>query len=161
MPTQPDFRWSTLADCRAAGLDDLIAAHWEEIEDHRDVSPVAVDWPRYIALERLGQLKMASLWAGGQMVGYASFFVCPPMHSRGTIWAVCDAIYLDPGHRRGWAGVKLIKDAEHGLRAMGARIIMFSVKDDDLAGKRQRGTAGRLLARLGYSPFDRSWSKVL
>lgn len=150
-------------EARAAGLDDMLALHWEEIEDHREVSPIDPDWSRYKALERAGQLKIGALFVGAKMVGYNIFFVYAPLHSRSTTWAISDVLWLDPDHRRGWAGVKLLKAAERGLRDMGAKVILYSVKDDppDLASKRQRGTASRLLQRLGYSSFDRSWSKAL
>jgi len=159
---RPEFRWSTLAECRAAGLDDMLALHWEEIEDHRDVSPMAVDWPRYRALEAQGQLKIGALWLGADLIGYNAFFVHAPLHSRNTLWAIGDVLWLDPDHRKGWAGVRLVREAERGLKDMGAKVILYAVKEDaDLAGKRQRDIAGKLLARLGYAPFERSWSKVL
>jgi hypothetical protein len=156
-----DFRWSTLAECRAAGLDDLVALHWEEVEDHHDVSPLDMDWPRYADLERRGDLKIGALWSGGDLVGYNVFFVYRPIHFRRTVWAISDGIWLDPAHR-GPAGIRLIVEAEQGLREMGARVILYSVKDgDDLSSKRHRGSVGELLRRLGYVSFDRSWSKAL
>jgi GNAT superfamily N-acetyltransferase len=159
---RPEFSWIGIERARDLGLDDMLALHWEEIEDHRDVSPMDVDWPRYKALERAGQLKIGALLLGGRMVGYNVFFLHAPLHSRSTLWAVNDVLWLDPEHRRGWAGVKLLKAAEQGLRKMGAKVILYSAKEAvDLAGKRQRDTAGRLLARLGYSSFDRAWSKAL
>lgn len=161
MIASTEFGWITLAEARRDGLDDLVALHWEAIEDFRDVSPLDVDWPQYAALERAGRLKIGGLYAGGRMVGYASFFLHAPLHSRSTLWAINDAIWLDPDHRRGWAGVKLVKACERGLRGMGARIIMYSTKPDDLAGNRARGTAGRLLERLGYGLVDTAWAKAL
>lgn len=159
------FRWISLAHAQAFGIADLIAMHWEDIEDHRDVAPLDIDWSRYRVLEKVGQLKIGGLFApafdGETLVGYNIFFVHPLLHHRSTLWAISDGMYLDPEHRRGAAGIQLITEAEAGLRAAGAKVILYSVKADDLAGKRQRGIAGKLLPRLGYQPFDQSWSKVL
>lgn len=156
------FAWITIAEARAAGLDDMLALHWEEIEDHKDVSPFDPNWPAYVNLERLGQLKVGALRRGGEMIGYNIFFLYPPLHHRSTVWAISDVLYLDPEHRRGWAGVKLIKEAEAGLKAMGARVILYGVKEDrNLSRSRSHDSVGQLLSKLGYASFDRSWSKAL
>lgn len=162
MRTKLEFRWTTLAEVRAAGADDMAIFHWEEVESHHNASPIDMDWPGYLALERQGRLKIASLWKGERLIGYSSYFVYCPLHSRRTLWAISDAIYVDPEHRRGWAGVKLLKEAELGLKAMGAKVILYSVKTDrNLSRKRDRDSVGLLLEKLGYGSFDQSWSKAL
>lgn len=157
-----EFAWASIAEARAAGLDDLLALHWEEIEHHQDVSPMAVDWPGYQVMERTGRLKLGLARIGGELVGYNIFFVHRPMHSAGTPWAFSDVLYLDPAHRRGWNGVKLIKQAEADLRAAGARVVVYGVKPDrNLSSRRHGDTISGLLSRLGYRPFETSWSKAL
>ena len=163
-PTNPklEFRWATLAEVRAAGADDLAVLHWEEIEGHHDASPIDIDWKGYAALERAGTLKIASLWKGDRLIGYNVFFVYRPLHSRTTLWAISDVLYVDPEHRRGWTGVKLLKESELGLKAMGAKVILYSVKTNrNLSLKRDRDSVGLLLEKLGYGSFDQSWSKSL
>lgn len=162
MSSKLDFRWATLAEVRAAGADDLAVFHWEEVESHQDVSPIDMDWQGYLALERQGRLKIGSLWLGPKLIGYASFFLYCPLHHRRTLWAISDAIYVDPDHRKGWAGVKLVKESERGLKGFGAKVILYSVKTDrNLSRKRDRDSVGLLLERLGYGSFDQSWSKAL
>ena len=162
MPKRVEFRWVTLAEARAAGADDLTALHWEEIEHHKDAAPLDIDWASYRDMERNGRLKIGSVWSGGAMIGYNAFFVWKPLHHRSTLWAVSDVIYLDPAHRQGWAGVKLIKEAERGLKAMGVRIVLYSVKPDrNLKRSRVRDSISLLLQRLGYGAFEVSWTKVL
>jgi len=154
------FEWVALNWALDRGLEDLMQAHWEEIEDHQDVAPLDVDWRQYHQLAASGFLKLRGALCGDDLIGYNAFFVHATLHHASTLWAVNDGIFLDPAHRRGDTGKRLITETEDALKELGVRIILYSVKDD-FAGKRQRGNAGRLLARLGYQTFDRSWSKVL
>lgn len=157
----PEFRWTSLGEARDLGLDDLLALNWEEVEHHKDVSPFDPNWPAYRDLERRGQLQIAIMTLAGKLIGYNVFFVTPPLHHKSTVWAVNDMVYLLPEHRRGAAGIKLIAQAEKGLKAMGVRVILYGSKPDLSDGDGRDSVAGRLLCQLGYEPFDRSWSKAL
>lgn len=148
----------TIDQLRASGFDDLLVAHYEEVEDPH--SPMAVNWPAYYGLERQGVLQVFALRRDGRLIGYSSWFVQPPLHHRGTLWAVCDAVYVDPDERRGWAGVKLIRGAEQMLREQGAKVVSYNVKPD-LDGKRGRDSVGHLLRRLGYRLAEECWAIYL
>lgn len=154
------FGWEPIARARADGLDDMIALDWEELEHHKDTSPFDPNWPTYLRLERDGVYRLAVLRKNGVMVGYNGFFIQPPLHSRSTLWAVNDLVYVDPDHR-GLAGVKMLRQTEHMLRELGVRIVMYASKPHDLSGKRGRDSVGQLFEKLGYEPFDQSWTKVL
>lgn len=149
-----------LDTARATGLDDLLALDFDELEGHQDVSPLDVNWPAYYGLERAGVLKILALRRAGALIGYNIFFLQPPLHSRRTLWAVNDVLYLTPEERRGWTGVFLVRRSEQMLREMGARVIMYASKPD-LSSKRHRDSVGRLFARLGYGVFDHTWTKAL
>ena len=156
------FEWLSVDRARNLGLDDLLVLNWEEIEDHKDVSPFDPDWPAYQALDRRGALKLGGLLQDGKLIGYNIFFLHKPLHHRSTLWAISDLVYLAPEHRAGRNGLFLLVEAEKRLREMGAKVILYGVKEGvDLSLKRDRGSVGALLAKMGYGSFDRSWSKAL
>jgi L-amino acid N-acyltransferase YncA len=159
---RPRFAWETLAAARAAGIEDLIALNWEEVEDHKAASPLAIDWNAYQQLERQGVLRVGLMRAAGLLVGYNVFFVKPTLHHRQTVWAVNDLVYLDPEARRGMAGVLLISEAERLLRAEGVRAVFYCSKlGPDLGEKRGRGSVAALLSGLGYNAYETTWLKTL
>lgn len=151
---------ATLDALRADGFDDLLVENFAETGMHDDVSPLAVNWPAYYGLERSGVLRSFALRRGGRLIGYTLFFLQPTLHSRRTVWAVNDLIWVRPDERRGRAGVTLIRRSEQLLREAGARVILYASKPD-LSNKHGYDSVGRLFAKLGYGPFDHSWSKEL
>lgn len=147
---------------RAEGVEDLVATQWEEVEDHHERCPLAIDWPAYYAMERAGIFKALALRRGSRLIGYSSWFIKPLLHHRLTTWAVCDILYVDPTSR-GRAGVTLIRGAEPVLRDLGAQVILYTVKPSkgDLDDTRPRDRVGALLRRLGYSLAEESWARWL
>lgn len=151
------FEWASIDKARDLGLDDMLALNWEEVEDHKDVSPLDINWRAYRDLERQGILKLGILLKDGLLIGYNIFFVNCPLHHRSTLWAISDLIYLDRSAKHP-AGLLLITEAERRLRELGVKVILYGVK---LSPQRGRGSVGQLLAKLGYGSFDQSWSKTL
>lgn len=152
------FDWVSIAKARNLGLDDLLALNWEEIEDHKDVSPIDINWRGYADLERQGILKLGALTLDGKLIGYNIFFVNCPLHHKSTLWAISDLVYLDPAHRKGRTGVFLFTEAERKLADFNVKIILYGVK---LSIKPGRGSVGALLQKLGYRSFDQSWTKTV
>lgn len=164
MPTTPrlEFAWTPLEAARHAGIEDLTALEWEEIEHHQDVSPLDVDLAGYRELERIGRLRIGLLRRDGELIGCVIFLINQPLHHRRTTWAVCDAIYVLPEHRRGWAGVHLVKAACAGLKADGVKIVLIAEKPDrNLDPRSGRARLGRLLQLMGFGAYEHVWSKVL
>lgn len=150
---------ATLAEARAEA-EDLLALHWEEVEDHHAISPLAINWPAYRDLERTGVFRTYLLRRGAQVVGYSCWFLQPLLHHATTRWAVCDLLYVTPGERKGWTGVFLIRESVRLLKADGAKIINVSVKPrSNLATQRGRGTVGSLLEKLGFTLAEEVWVK--
>lgn len=154
---------ASIDQARAEGFEDLLVAHWEEVET--DPSPMAPNWPGYYALERSGILKMLLLRRGGRLIGYSVWFVQPPLHHRATPWAICDLLYVEPDERKGWTGAFLIRQSERLLRGLGARVIVCNVKPrsrrENLDYQRGRDSVGHLLRRLGYALYEEVWARHL
>lgn len=154
--------WGSIDEGLVDGLEDLFALHWEEIEIEHAKVPLAVDWSGYRSLERGGSLRAAYLRLAGRLIGYNVFFVQPVLHHKLTTWAVNDVIYIDPAHRKGYAGAKLIRWCEKELAAQGVKVIFYSVKiTGRLGSKHHRGSVGDLLVKLGYAPVEAAFAKYL
>ncbi len=158
------LEWGTLDEARAEGFEDMAALHWEEVEIEHERVPLAPNWKAYRDLERQGVLRSALLRRDGALVGYAAWFVQPPLHHSLTLWAVSDLFYVDPAER-GRAGAFLLRRSEQMLRDLGVRVIYYGVKPvkqpGDLGYKRGRDSVGRLLSKLGYAKIEEAWAKFL
>lgn len=162
MANDPLFAWETLDAALADGLADLVALHWEEAATDKDAFPMAPDWPGYRATERAGALKILTFRRGAALLGYNIFFVQPTLHHRNSLWAINDLIYLDPDHRRGLAGARLIREAEARLRLLGVKKIAYASKPHVHLGHGKVGaTLGDLLVKLGYKHAESIFDKVL
>jgi hypothetical protein len=106
----------------------LLRHHFDEVETHRDVSPLEPDWPRYVAMEEMGLLKVFTARDAGMLVGYAVFGVMPSMHSKNVVHAINDIVYIKPAYRRGTNAIRFILWMEKQMKSMGAMRIFFNVK---------------------------------
>ena len=152
--------WEPLSRLMRDGIEDLLIEHYEEVAQDKERIPYAPDWDDYYRLERAGVFKALSLRLDGALAGYNWFWVMPHRHNRHTLMATNDVIYLRPLARKGWNGVRLIRQAEQDLRALGVVKIMYHSKPDVLLG-RNGGTLGGLLEKLGYEFSETVHKKVL
>jgi len=156
------FRITALEEALAAGLEDLLVLHWEEVaQDHRD-APLAPDWPKYRHLARAGVLTVFGAWRGVRLVGYNVFFVQPTLHHANTLWALNDLLYLEPEERLGSAGIRLVSFAETELAKRGVKKVLYQPNIIAHFGRgKARGTVGDLLAKLGYRHVENVYAKGL
>ena len=145
--------WGTIAQGLDLGLADMLALDWAEVEEDQDACPLSINWQHYRTQERLGVLQSLYMTLDGKLIGYNVFFVHCPGHHSLTQMAICDLIYLEPEHRRGARGVRLIAEPETRFAAMGVRRVLYSVK--------ARGNVGELLERCGYAPYEVVFAKQL
>lgn len=163
MATDPiTFAPEPLGPLLADGLEDLLFSHWQEVEQHQEEMPLSVDWPKYLMLERVGIYRAIVARHKGRLVGYAAYFVQPPLHHAQSTWAVNDVLFLDPHYRRGSTGTRLIAFAEETMRELGAKLI--TQEDRKLANstsEKGRATLGDLLLRKGYTLAGKVYAKLL
>lgn len=157
-----DLRWGTIQEARDLGIEDMLALHWEEIELNQETVPLAINWSAYRDLERRGILKTLLMLIGGRLIGYSVFFVQPTLHHMSTRWAVNDILYLEPERRKGLAGARLVRGAEPMLAELGVEMVIYTVKmTGNLRSNRRDGSVGELLKKLGYSPYEATFTKPL
>lgn len=154
-----EFAWDKLSRLLEEGLDDHIREHWEEVALDKETVPYAPDYGRYLDMEQKGLFRIMSMRRGGRLVGYNAFFTMPHLHYRFTMHALNDVIYIDPEERRGWAGVRLIMEAEKALARLADPVKIFYHTKLHVA--EDRGTVGRILERLGYAHVERVYAKVV
>lgn len=148
-----NFQTEKLDRLLADGLDELIWAHWEETETDRDAIPLAVDWDYYRGIERARGYIIVSARQDGRLVGYNAFFLNKHAKYRFTTIAVNDVMYLAPDARRGWAGVRLIREAQGILQEGGARRIIYAINENP--------RLAALLAALGYGKRGEVFSRLV
>lgn len=155
----------------------LLHTHYLEITTDKAIKPLDVDWDRYRDMEEAGALRIMTardvkdilaqpLGAvrihkshdtekgyRGRLVGYFCSFVIKHVHYQQTTMAINDVLYVDPVHRRGMVGYKLIKRAAEDLKNLGADILIIHMKVDY--------PFRNLLIRQGYTLTEENWEKVL
>ena len=154
------LEWEPVRRLLDEGIEDLMAAHWEEVAVDKTEIPFAPDWPRVFALEAQKILYSAALRRDGRLVGYNAFHVLPHIHYRHSTHAVNDVIYLDPDER-GFAGIKLVKGTEALLKELGVVKVMYRSKMHVKIGARGESTIGDMLSHIGYRLDEEVFSKLI
>lgn len=105
----------------------LTVGHWQETEagfSDSEPNPCA---EVYDAMAAVGGLVAFSAMDGGEVIGYASAFVCRHPHYDMVI-AHHDTLYLHPEHRAGTAGIRLMKALETEAARRGAVRMLWHAK---------------------------------
>lgn len=131
----------------------LLRAHWAEIAQYPDI-PLSPDFDCYKHLEAHGQLRIyTARHSSYALIGYAIYTVSPALHYSNSIQAKQDVLFLQPEHRAGRIGWKLIAFADELLRQDGVQVVYQHVKTDH--------DFGPLLERIGYRFCDKLYSRRL
>ena len=147
-------RIETWADLWRDGQE-LFKQHYDELALHKDAMPMGLDNDFYLGLERRDFLLVVAARRGGELVGYyVGILIAHHPHNKdaGKV-ATCDMFYVGKEHRRGGAGVKLLRAVENELRKQGVRKATISTK------KHFENAA--LLDALGWEVTDIVRQKVL
>lgn len=132
----------------------LLERHYDEIAENKDViGPVRVDVPTYLALEKLGKLRILTARNDGNLVGYFSFFVGRNLHYD-IIGSTEDVYWVAPEYRGvPRLALRLFIEAEKIMRAESCVISTIKTKvANDHEG---------FFAKIGYRPFERVYCKTL
>jgi GNAT superfamily N-acetyltransferase len=133
---------------------DLIIEHWKDVALNQDSTPLDPDWDRYTKLAAAGILHITSARTeDGELVGYAVCLITPHLRYKSVKWAEGDVFYLQPAHRKGSAGTRLMQAAEDAMRAHGVTKIIQKVKIHN--------DVGAVFERMGYKAIERVFVKEL
>lgn len=134
-------------------IQELLRLHWEEIALNKDIIKLNPDWEQYEEAEKAGALRGFTAREDGKLVGYFVVLVNRSLHYKDHLFANNDIIFLHPEHRKGLAGVKLIKFAVDCLRADGVSMLFINTK--------VHRPFGPVLERLGFNHIENVFSKRL
>ncbi len=146
------FQEEVLAEVRAEA-EPLLVRHWEEIALHRDRIALDIDWDAYHKLDAAGMLHITTARDDGALVGYVCYVLVHNLHYKSQFVADCDIFWLDPDHRKGTLGMRLIQASERFVITHGVNQIVTRTK--------LHLDIGPLLERLGYEPIERVYTKLV
>lgn len=123
-------------------IEPLLALHWAEIANNRDVVKLNPDWEKYAKIDASGLVTFFTVRDGGRLVGYSLFITFPLLHYKDVITATNDIIFLLPEYRKGTCGTRLIKMCHDELMKSGVDKILWHVKP--------HSDWSPILERMGY-----------
>jgi GNAT superfamily N-acetyltransferase len=127
----------------------LIKAHWDEVE--QIARPLAPLWETYREAEKKDALVCFVARKNDDVVGYAVFFFVTDLHSRQTLVAFNDSVFLKKDCRKGGAGKAFLEYCDEELEKTGVQLILWQVKPvPDFSGT---------LKAIGYKHFNTTYAR--
>ena len=125
----------------------LIAEHWNEVASKDGGRQLNVDWDTFNLYEKTNHLVTIVARDDGEVVGYAVFIIMKQLHAMDYLMAHNDALFLKKEHRKGRAGIMLIKESNKILGELFPGILVaWHVKP--------HMDFSPILIKLGYSKLD-------
>lgn len=131
----------------------LFAEHWREIGVDHDAVPMDMDFEIYEKYHEIGYLKITTVRADGDLVGYCMALVCSHLHYRSTLFALGDLYYLDQEYRKGAAGMRMFIEHEKNMRALGVKKMTTITK--------LHHDRSQMFEKLGWKAQETTYVKVL
>ena len=132
----------------------LLDMHWEDVALDQETVHLNPNWPLYRTADDTGALHITTARVeDGELVGYAIYLLSSNAHYKQLAVADGDIFWLHPDHRKGMAGVRLLRKAEEFLIARGVHKILNKVK--------LHKDVGIVFERLGYTPIERVYAKTV
>lgn len=130
----------------------IISEHWDEIVTDKSGRALDVDWEAFRSMESAGMLCTIIAREDRDVIGYAVFILHRHLHAKATMCAHNDALFLRADHRKGRAGIALIKESEKILSEIAGNVLVFwHVKPSrDFGG---------LLERIGYKKYETLYAR--
>jgi len=131
----------------------LLREHYKEIGLYNDkvLFDPAID--QYEVMDDMDMLYILTARDDGKLIGYYSCFIQPNLHYQQTLTSVNDVFYIHPDFRKGFVGIKLLKEAEKHMRALGVDVMSLEFKT--------YAPLDPLLERLGWDYTARFYSKYI
>lgn len=134
-------------------MKELYEYHWEEIAGDKDIIKLKPNYKAYLNMDSLGILNLVTVRDGDKLVGYHLSMVYPHLHYTDSLTAFTDIFFLKKEYRKGRVGITLFKFMEKTLQERGVQKIYM--------GTKLSLDIGKLLERLGYTPIERLYTKIL
>jgi hypothetical protein len=127
--------------------------HYDEIAGPNPLT-LDPDWQKYDDYWFQGVLHIVGARNEmGELVGYLFSLIGPHLHYKSTRCAFLDLYWLEPQYRKGMNGVRLFREAEESLRALGVKKVFGQTKVwKDISV---------IFDRLGWKQAEITYTKVL
>ncbi len=149
MTTYAVERWHDLK----AEMLPLLDRHWREIALNHAQVPLDIDMGRYDTLDAQGVLRILTVRRVGLLIGYHVAIVSTHLHYKSTLHGITDVYYIAPEARHGVTGMRMFQAVESDLRGLGVRKLVTATKI--------HFDQGPLFERLGYTPVERLYTKMI
>lgn len=146
------FRVENIAVIRDEAMA-VVARHYDEIAQFKQVQELDPDWPAYERAEQAGKLWVMTARREGAIVGYIIMILSYDMHYRKMFRATEDVHFLIPEYRRGLLGYRMLALTKKEMVAKGCKTITFRTKAD--------ADHGKLFERLGGVLHDLVYTIVV
>lgn len=134
-------------------LKPILFEHWGELALYSDIA-LDPEFELYETLQKNGMLAFYSVRRGGELVGYAIFFIRKSPHYRTTLWAVSDIVLIRKPFRNFGVGTKLFDFIENDLRKQGVKVMHVMTKAS-------HPELGQLMRKRGYMNSEINFSHRL
>jgi len=128
----------------------LLARNIGEV-DVAECPAANINWDMYLGFDAQGVLHITTARVDGELAGYALFFVLPDPHNAGRLMAEADVYYMAPEHRKGFAAIRLMREAEKELKQRGCRHVVIRVNMEH--------DCSAVARYLKYRPIETVWCK--
>ena len=134
-------------------LKEIIAIHHKELGVYNDRISLEVMWEKYFSLEDAGVLHVLTARDGDKLIGYYISMVYPHLHYASELFSINDILFIHPDYRKGFTGIKLLKEAEKQMRNLGVTVISLGFKT--------YAPFDKILDRLGWDFTEKIYTKYL
>lgn len=133
-------------------MEAIFPEHYEELCVTKDF-PMAPDYDAYKRMVELGMIRVVTVRADKELIGYIIFIIQPHLHYKTCLTAFEDLYYLKKEYRLGRIGIRMFKYAEEVLKRIGVnRIIMHTKVHQDNS---------KIFEYLGYKNTDKLFTKLI
>jgi len=132
----------------------LVIDHWEDVALNKNDTPLDPNWEGYAQIfdAGIGHI-MTARTEEGKLVGYSVCTMVPHLRYKSVKWAEGDIFFLHPDYRKGREGIRLLKAAEHMMKALGAEKLYQKIK--------LHKDVGKVFEHMGYHAIERVYVKDL
>ena len=135
------IRYCTIDEIEhAPNIDALMVEYAEEAHNPELPSP-DVQFAHYRALEAADLIVPIGAWVGDELVGFVGVLASKMPH-HGAMLAITESFFVAKAHRKGGAGLKLLRAAEHHAKGIGSPCLIVNAPHG--------GALEAVMPKLGY-----------
>ena len=127
----------------APGFAALVEQYEAEAGRNPDLAGSPPDRERYLALEGIGMIACVAAMCDGVLIGVCALLITPLTHYQSRVIATVESIFLLDEHRKGGAGLELLRVAKEIALEAGAAGVYISAP--------KGGRLERILPRIGFT----------